>query len=118
MDYQLYPKNGDEMWASYKSYSKDCGYEYDDELVRDSITETHNIAFERIEDFLPDNQVRLPSFVVPKGKTSEDTLVQYSLDGLKELGLDKNSVYSARLEEELEVINTNEFSQYFLTMKA
>jgi len=118
MDYQLYPKNGDEMWASYKGYSKDCGYEYDDNLVRDSITETHNIAHERISRFLPDNQVRLPSFVVPKGKTPADTLIECSTEGLRKAGLDKKDVYVNRLNEELEVINTNDFSQYFLTMKA
>jgi DNA polymerase-3 subunit alpha len=118
MDYQLYPKNGDEMWASYKGYSKDCGYEYDDNLVRDSITTTYDIAHERISRFLPDNEVRLPSFVVPEGKTPADTLVECSLEGLRKTGLDKKEVYVNRLNEELEVINTNEFSQYFLTMKA
>jgi len=118
MAYQLYPKNGDEMWESYKSYSKDCGYEYDDNLVRDSIAETHNIAHVRISRFLPDNTVRLPSFVVPEGKTPADALVECATAGLKSAGLNKRSVYVERLTEELEVININDFSQYFLTMKA
>jgi DNA polymerase III subunit alpha len=118
MAYQLYPKNGDEMWESYKSYSKDCGYEYDDNLVRDSIAETHNIAHERISRFLPDNTVRLPSFVVPEGKTPADALVECATAGLKSAGLNKRSAYVERLTEELEVININDFSQYFLTMKA
>jgi hypothetical protein len=33
MDYELYPKNGDEVWESYKNYSQELGFEYDDELV-------------------------------------------------------------------------------------
>jgi len=118
MSYQLYPKNGDEMWESYKSYSRECGFEYDDNVVRDSITETHHIAHERISRFLPSNEVRLPSFVVPAGKDAGTTLVDYATEALGELGLGEKTVYVERLEEELEIINTNKFAQYFLTMKA
>ena len=39
--YELYPKNGEQMWESYKKYSDECGVEYDDDLVRDSISLTH-----------------------------------------------------------------------------
>jgi hypothetical protein len=49
--YELYPKNGDQMWESYKKYSSECGYEYDDQVVYDSLTTTHWIAHELIEDF-------------------------------------------------------------------
>ena len=31
--YELYPKNGDQMWEAYKSYSKSVGVEYDDDLI-------------------------------------------------------------------------------------
>ena len=31
--YELYPKNGDQMWESYKKYSEMGGVEYDDDLV-------------------------------------------------------------------------------------
>jgi hypothetical protein len=41
------------MWDAYKYYSKVGGFEYDDELVMNSITETHNIAFNRIETLFP-----------------------------------------------------------------
>ena len=118
MPYQLYPQNGDEMWASYKKYSKDCGFEYDDNLVRDSITESYKIAHDRISRFLPDNRVQLPSFVVPEGKDAGTTLVDYSTEALTRLGLGEKTVYVERLKEELEVINMNDFAQYFLTMKA
>ena len=48
-----------------------------------SIEETHRIAFERIESFLPDNTVRLPEFVVPAGFTATQALVNYALEGSK-----------------------------------
>ena len=30
LGYELYPKNGDQMWESYKSYSQECKVEYDE----------------------------------------------------------------------------------------
>jgi DNA polymerase-3 subunit alpha len=114
--YELYPKNGNQMWESYKQYSAE--YDYDDELVLNSITETHRIAHERIEAFLPDNTVRLPDFVVPAGMTATNALVKLSMDGLKELGFIYNNEYLSRLKHELKVIDDRGFSKYFLTMKA
>jgi len=116
--YELYPKNGDQMWESYKHYSEMNGETYDDDLIMDSITETHNIAFNRIEEFMPDNEVRLPSFVVPDGYTADAALETTSLESLNKLGLLTNPEYKARLEEELSVISDRGFSKYFLTMKA
>jgi len=115
---ELYPKNGDQMWASYQKYSKICGHEYDDELVLNSIQETYHIAHERIESFYPDNTVRLPEFVVPEGKTAIQALTEASLAGLKKQGLDKKPEYVARLKDELMVIKDRGFAKYFLTMKA
>jgi DNA polymerase-3 subunit alpha len=116
--YELYPKNGDEMWASYKKYATEGGFEYDDDLVRESIEESHRIAFDRIEKFFPDNTVRLPSFVVPAGYTATQALVQYSLEGLKKRGFHGNPEYIQRLKHELDVIDDRGFSKYFLTMKS
>ena len=107
--YELYPKNGDQMWESYKKYASEGGFEYDDELVRESIEESHRIAFDRIEKFFPDNTVRLPSFVVPAGFTATQALVQYALEGLKERGLHKNPEYVQRLKHELDVIDDRGF---------
>ena len=116
--YELYPKNGDEMWASYKKYASEAGIEYDDQVVLNSIQETYQIAHERVDDFLPDNTVRLPSFVVPAGYTATQALVQFSLEGLKARGFYKNKEYLARLKRELHVIDDRGFSKYFLTMKS
>jgi len=116
--YELYPKNGDQIWESYKQYSESGGFEYDDAVVLKSIEETHRIAFERIESFLPDNTVRLPEFVVPAGYTATQALVNYALEGLKDRGFHKNSEYTERLRQELNVIDERGFSKYFLTMKS
>ena len=114
--YELYPKNGDQMWESYKTYAD--GIDYDDDLVLKSIEESYRIAHERIERFLPDNTVRLPSFVVPAGYTENEALVNAALEGLRERGLHKNNEYLDRLRHELNVISDRGFSKYFLTMKA
>ena len=45
MEYELYPKNGEQMWEDYKRYSKECGVQYDDELIRQSMEETHTHRF-------------------------------------------------------------------------
>jgi DNA polymerase-3 subunit alpha len=116
--YELYPKNGNQMWDAYKYYSKSGGFEYDDELVMNSITETHNIAFNRIENFTPDTTVKLPDFVVPAGFTDAEALVNYALEGLRLRGLHDNTEYIDRLQMELDVIEDRGFSKYFLTMKA
>ena len=116
--YELYPKNGNEIWESYKQYSQNLGVEYDDDLVMNSITETHNIAFNRIETFVPDTKVRLPDFVVPAGFTDAEALVNYALEGLRERDLHENEEYTDRLQMELNVIEDRGFSKYFLTMKA
>jgi len=116
--YELYPKNGEQMWESYKAYATAAGIEYDDDLVMQSIVETHRIAFERIEDFEPDTTVKLPDFVVPAGTTATQALVNYAIEGLRSKGLDKNKEYMDRLRTELHVIDDRGFSKYFLTMKA
>jgi DNA polymerase-3 subunit alpha len=116
--YELYPKNGDQIWKSYKEYSESTGFEYDDSVVLKSIEESYRIAFERIEKFLPDNTVRLPEFVVPAGFTATQALVNFALEGLKDKGLHTNKEYTDRLRLELNVIDDRGFSKYFLTMKS
>ena len=124
--YELYPKNGQQMWQSYKSYSE--GHDYDDNLVLKSMEETWNIAHNRIEDFFPDNTVKLPDFVVPAGYTADEALAKLALDGLCEvMGWSarlrmtlspKHHEYLNRLKHELSVISDRGFSKYFLTMKS
>lgn len=115
--YELYPKNGDQMWESYKKYSKECGVEYDDDLVLASIKRTHDIAHNKIESFLPDNTVRLPDFVVPDGQSAAEALAILSISGAKEKGFEDRPEYISRLKYEVSVIEERGFSKYFLTMK-
>ena len=127
IDYELYPKNGDQMWEAYQKYSTESGVKYDDELVLRSIEETHRIAFERIEGFYPDNAVRLPDFVVPAGYTADDYLRRIASEGLFSLlklnyplSFEKKTKhrkdetimeYEARLGHELKVIADRGFSK-------
>lgn len=118
MDCELFVKNGDQVWEAYKKYSKKCGCTYDDDIIRQSIENTYQIAHERIENFEPDKTIRLPQFVVPKGETPEGALSRLAIEGLKRLGKEKNKEYITRLKKEVKIIHKNKFSRYFLTMKA
>jgi DNA polymerase III subunit alpha len=119
--YELFPKNGDQMMASFEHYSQIHGIKFDRDVVLASITEAHNVAMNRIENFVPDNKVKLPTFVVPENTTADEELTRLSNIGLENLRIrsqKKREEYQARLDRELVVIKQNNFSQYFLTMKA
>ena len=116
--YELFPKNGDQMWEAYKVYSDKVGCSFNDDIIRESIERTHHIAHNRIDKFMPDNTVRLPGFVVPAGQTPDRALVAACVDGMRDLGLKENPEYLDRLKEEVNVISERGFSKYFLTMKA
>jgi DNA polymerase III subunit alpha len=114
---ELYPKNGDQMFASYKKYSTELGEKFDDNLIRESIERTHHIAHNRIGKFYPDNTVRLPSFVIPEGMNENEALSLGAINGLQSKET-PTAEYINRLEHELQVIKDRGFSRYFLTMKA
>ena len=116
--YEAYPKNGDDMWSSYKHYSDKVGASYNDDLVRESIEKTYKIAHEDIDSFMPDNSVQLPSFVVPAGMSADHALVAACVDGMRSMNLQDNKEYLSRMKEELYTISDRGFSKYFLTMKA
>lgn len=120
--YELYPKNGDQMWEAFIKYSKMNNVEYNEQLIRESIERTHEIAFGEIEDFLPDSTVRLPEFVVPEGKTDDEALRELAFKHLASMGISDDDEGSQRyidqLNHELKVIADRGFSKYFLTMKS
>jgi DNA polymerase-3 subunit alpha len=117
MEYQLFPKNGDQLFASYKLFSSRLGYSYDDKLVEESIARTSDILKNRIEDYMPDTSVKFPSFVVPEGESAESALTKMAIDNLKRKNLHVDNDYVQRLKEELHTIKDRGFSKYFLTMK-
>jgi DNA polymerase-3 subunit alpha len=116
--YELYPKNGEQMLESYRKYSDELKVHYDDNLIKDSIERTAYIAHDRIENFMPDNEVRLPKFIVPRGKSDIQTLTEHCLSGMKDKSLGTKQEYVDRLKEELYVIRDRGFAKYFLTMHA
>ena len=117
MEYQLYPKNGDELFASYRNFSSRLGFHYDDKLVEESIARTADILKNRIENYTPDTSIKLPNFVVPEGETADTALAKLAVSKFKESGLYVEQEYIDRLKEELHTIKDRGFSKYFLAMK-
>lgn len=113
---ELYPKNATQMWESYKTYCAEWSF-YDDELVRDAIERTHDIAHQVIDDPAPDTSMKLPDYVIPAGMTAMSTLLKAVKDGLKAKGLANKPEYLERVRYELSVIKERGFEKYFLTMK-
>jgi DNA polymerase III subunit alpha len=118
MKYELWPKNGDQMWESYKRYSEKAGVEYNDQMILESIERTHEIAFQEVEDFMPDTSVRLPSFVLKEGRTEDELLREAVFRRFKEFKFCNDEKYQTRINNELYIIADRKFSKYFLTMSA
>jgi len=121
LKYELYPKNGDQMWESFKTYSSLLGQTYDEDEILQSIKETHKIAFEKIEDYDIDTKPKLPSFIT-KGQDENELLEIAAWKGFhektKDFPEDKKKKYEDQLKYELEVIKDRKFAGYFLTTKA
>jgi len=129
---ELYPKNVQQIWDSYKHYTAgfDC---YNDDVVRDAIERTWDIAHNQIGTVDFDRSVKLPVIekLVPKTHledaieklgegADEDVLAFEELKRLAKIGLktrkrDKDGEYIDRLVYELGVIKELKFAKYFLT---
>lgn len=113
---ELYPKNVDQMWSSYKEY---CTHDfYDDEIVCRSIENGWTIAHEMIEDIKFDESPKLPKWIVPKGKDSLRTLLEICKTGMEEKDLMSDDVYVDRLKKEISVVHSKGFENYFLLMNS
>lgn len=119
MEYELYPKNGNQMFQDYKKYSERTGYanKYNDSDIIESIENTYYIAHDLVEDYDPDCTVRLPSFILSGEMTADEELRHYCEEELNKREFSSNPVYRERLEHELAVIFKRDFSKYFLTMR-
>ena len=115
MDYEIYIKNGDEVWESYLKYKEYSESPYDDDFVLRTIERTYELSQEKIEEFFPDTTVKFPQFVLKDGEDADEKLEKMAWDGLKEFGLHNNQEYIERLNHELDVIKKLKFSAYFLT---
>lgn len=114
---ELYPKNAEQVWDTYKEIKEGCDW-YDDDLVFDAIERTHDIVHHEIGTITPDRSVKLPNYVVPEGLTEDKALLEACKEGLVKRGLHTKPEYIERLKVELRTIKEKKFSKYFLTMKA
>ena len=116
MKTMLYPKNATQMWDEFKK-----GYEHHDfyrgheELVRDAIERTHDIAWEKCEDTWIDTHAKLPRLDTPE-ETAFEQLVRLVKEGLIREGLDQSDVYVERARKELSDIKFLGHASYFVTM--
>ena len=113
---ELYPKNAEQMWNSYKEYAAGISF-YDDVLIKDAIERTYDIAHDSIKDIKMDTGIKLPSFVVPPGQMPFEALYEACREGMVQKGLWGKKDYMQRLKYELQIIKDKNFSQYFLLTK-
>lgn len=113
---ELYPKNATQMWDEFiKSYEQYEFYKGNEELVRDSIERTHDLAWYECEDTWISTKAKLPHLDRP-GSTTFDQLVELTKEGLIHEGLSNNPEYIARAKMELSDIKFLGHSSYFVTM--
>jgi DNA polymerase-3 subunit alpha len=116
---ELYPKNARQVWEEFeKSASIHPFYLDHAQLVSDAIERPHDVAHNLIGEIKPDRTMKLPSYVIPEGKTAVKALIDECKKGLIVRGLADKPEYIERLKEELHVIKNKNFCEYFLTMKA
>lgn len=129
---ELYPKNAQQVWDSYKSYCAPYSF-YQDDLVKEAIERTHDIAHQQIGNPQPDRRVKLPAIqkiVAPDelkrlqeelGEGVDEDMLAFkevkklAIEGLVFRKLQKKQNYIDRLKYELEVIKSLKFAKYFLT---
>lgn len=107
---ELYPKNGTEMFEAYKKYNPNL----DEQIVRESIERTYEIAHTMIEKLVPDSTYKLPKLKIVKSES--DHLKDLARKALKDKNLDSNKEYVDRLERELAIIEKKNYSSYFLVL--
>lgn len=115
----LYPKNAGQIWEEYLG-AKERQPFYNDEgcdiLVHSAIERTHDLAHQVIGDVSFDKKYKFPQRLIPKGKTSIETLIDMSKKGLVARNLHEKPEYIDRLRFELGVIKKMGFAEYFITL--
>lgn len=130
---ELYPKNAEQIWQSYKETSKDYNF-YDDQIICEATERTYDIAHNQIGKVEVDRRVKLPSihklvskkniekFQGENNELDEDVvafkeLKELCIEGLKKKGKTTQQEYIDRLKMELDVIKHLKLAKYFLTTK-
>lgn len=112
----LYPKNASQMWDEFKKARSEYSfYENNEELIRDAIERTHEIAWQRCDDVWIDTEAKLPKFDKPE-ESAFKQLVKLCKDALSSEGLDEKPEYVDRLKMELSDVKFLKFENYFLTL--
>jgi DNA-directed DNA polymerase III PolC len=112
---ELYPKNTDQIWDEYTT-SKEGTDWYDDDIVRDAIERTHDIAHSLIGKVTPDRTPKFPNErLTPEDRTPIQHLVTLCKEGLIKRGKHEDPAYIARLKEELGVIKAMKNADYFIS---
>jgi DNA polymerase-3 subunit alpha len=113
---ELYPKNAQQMWDEYlKHYDGYDFYKGNEEIVRDAIERTYDIAWDQCEEIWFDKKAKLPDFGTAE-KTAFEQLKILVDEGMKKEGLDKNPEYVERIKMEMDDIEYLGFENYFLTL--
>jgi DNA polymerase III alpha subunit len=112
---ELYPKNATQVWDEYLRSKVNTSF-YDDDLIRDAIERTHDIAHNVIGETQPDRTSKLPNEkLIPKDTTAFNYLVKLCKEGIVKRGFQNDVRYIDRLKEELGVIKKMKNAEYFIT---
>jgi DNA polymerase III alpha subunit len=112
----LYPKNSFQMWEEFKSgWEKYPFYRGYENLVKESIERTHDIAWQKCEDTWIDTSAKLPKFDRPD-ETAFQRLAKLCRDAMITEGLHEKPEYLERIKEELSDVKFLKFENYFLTL--
>jgi len=113
---ELYPKNAEQMWDEYlKNKPANPFYEGNDEIIRDAIERTHDIAWQQCDDVWIDTKAKLPNFDNSE-KSGFVQLVDIVKERMTAMGLDQKQEYVERVQYELADIKYLGHASYFLTM--
>jgi hypothetical protein len=129
---ELYPKNAEQVWESYKKTTKEFNF-YNDDIVRKAIERTYDIAHDQIGTVEIDRKVKLPAIsrIVEKPELDrlsaelgeghdEDSLAfkelkKLAIEGLTFRKVSSKQNYIDRLKYELDIVKTLKFAKYFIT---
>ena len=114
---ELYPKNAQQMWDEYLSRRELFPwYQGTEDIVRTSMENGHDVAWDLCEEIWFDASAKLPTFSTPE-KTGFSQLVDLVKEGLRAEGLDQKPEYVARAKMELDDIKYLKSEDYFLTLQ-
>jgi len=112
----LYPKNAGQMWDEFRRGHEEYDfYQGHEELVRNSIERTHDIAWQMCEDTWIDTTAKLPNFGTPD-RPAFAMLADLVKEGLIREEMANKPEYVARAKEELADIKHLGHEAYFLAM--